>query len=238
MLNRYVDFVSDEDFLECVKWVCDAYPTSDEVDLADLQRNTIDPFKMTFDMVVGSPPFDTWIKTEEIRQRDKTINNRIGEFHQKLLGKVNGWTDLGVGDDTHVDIKKNDNSIFIELKNKFNTMNDDATNQCWDKLERATRNYPRCKAFWAFVISKNGNSGEEQWIKKGKTHNEQVRKIWGRKVYELVTGSPDSLDKVWVALPIAINDVLDKDEDISEQDVEKMKGIFDTAFTPVENLNT
>ena len=43
--NKYVDFVSDEHFIKCVKIVCDSYPEKvDEVDIESLQRNTIDPF--------------------------------------------------------------------------------------------------------------------------------------------------------------------------------------------------
>ena len=33
MVNKYVDFVSDEDFLECIKWVCDSYPINDKIDM-------------------------------------------------------------------------------------------------------------------------------------------------------------------------------------------------------------
>ena len=73
--------------------------------------------------------------TELLRQSDKTINTKIGEFHQELLSKVNGWVDLGIGDETEVDLKKEDNSIFIELKNKYNTVNSSSTKTCREKLE-------------------------------------------------------------------------------------------------------
>ena len=91
MSNKYVDFVSDEDFLDCVKWVCDAYPEdSSVINMDELKRNTIDPFKLVFDLINENMNIYDWIAHEKIRQHDKTINNRIGEFHQKLLGKVSG----------------------------------------------------------------------------------------------------------------------------------------------------
>ena len=57
MRNKFVDFVSDEDFLECINHVINVYPnfnnskTSREV--LTKSNNTIDEFKMIFDMCMG-----------------------------------------------------------------------------------------------------------------------------------------------------------------------------------------
>jgi len=229
MINKYVNFVSDKEFLECVKWVCSAYPESDEVNMKSLQKNTIDPFKLIFDIINGTLEVDNWINTERIRQNDKTINNRIGEFHQKLLGKVKDWVDLGVGDSTKVDLKKEDNSIFIELKNKHNTMNSDATAQCHAKLKRSIKKYPNATSYWAYIISKKGASGEVVWRYRKKS-NSKIKKIWGKKVYELITGDPNALENVWKALPIAINDFLNTTYQFSTQDKQKILKFFEAAF--------
>ena len=168
--NKYVNFVSDEHFLACVRHVCEAYPASKkEIELEVLYRNTLDPFKMVFDIINTKSTVDAWIKGETIRQGDKTLNNRIGDFHQRLLGGANGWTNLGTGDESKVDLKKSNNSIFIELKNKFNTVNADSLAQ----------------------------------VKS----DARIRKISGKKVYELVTGDPYALEAVWKALPKAMADL-------------------------------
>ena len=139
-MNKYVEFVSDEDFLECVRKVVDSYQTLDEnitpTSILTESKNTIDEFKTIFDVCVNQISFDEWSKIELTRQQDKTINNKIGEFHQELLGKVNGWADLGVGDETEIDLKKEDNTVFIELKNKYNTMNSSSEKTCREKLEK------------------------------------------------------------------------------------------------------
>lgn len=126
-MNKYVEFVSDEDFLECVRKVVESYQTLDEnvtpTSILTESKNTIDEFKTIFDVCVNQINFDEWLKFELTRQQDKTINNKIGEFHQELLGKVDGWVDLGMGDETEIDLKKEDNTVFVELKNKYNTMN-------------------------------------------------------------------------------------------------------------------
>ena len=123
MANKYVDFVSDDDFLECIKWVCDAYPEdSDIIDMKKLKRNALDPFKIFFDIFNNKLNLKEWIKSEKIRQSDKTVSNRIGDFHQNLLGKVDGWEDLGRGHPLGIDLKNKSDTLFIELKNKHNTV--------------------------------------------------------------------------------------------------------------------
>ncbi|MFH1317309.1 MAG: Eco47II family restriction endonuclease [Candidatus Woesearchaeota archaeon] len=231
MPNKYVDFVSDEEFLECVKWVCDAYPKNiSEIDMKKLHKNTIDPIKQIFDMVTGELSYEDWLKKENFRQVDKTVNNRIGEFHQMLLGKIDGWSDLGVGDLTKVDLKKNDNGIFIELKNKENTVNADSKNKLREKIEAVLETYPDSIVYWAYILSSNGDSGEDMWKLKGFEDNVKVRKIWGKQVYQLITGDSDGLEKVWKALPIVISDIIKKKVNLPEQDLKILQDFFESAF--------
>jgi hypothetical protein len=230
MTNQYVDFVSDEHFLKCVKWVCDAYlDPSLKLDKTWLQRNGVDPFKMIFDMVVRNRNFESLMEQEKSRQYDKKSGGRIGDFHQKLLGGVKGWVDLGVGDESKVDLKKEDNTIFIELKNKYNTVNSDSLNSVRRKLEKITKDFPNSIAYWAFVIEKNGTSGESEWIYLG-DNNPKLKKIWGSKLYELITGKPDALERTWIALPIAIKDILKDSKTISSLDMKELQIWFKDAF--------
>lgn len=228
--NKYVDFVSDEHFLECVRHVCDAYPSpSSAIDMKRLSRNGIDPIKMIFDMLSGRIDFKKWLQSEKVRQEDKTINNKIGEFHQMLLGGVKGWTDLGIGDDSHLDLRKNDGTIVIEIKNKHNTMNSSSTAKCREKLESSVNSNPRTTAYWAFIVSKNGSSGEAVWEYKGRI-NPRIKKIWGTNVYELVTGDPKALENTWKALESAIHDVLKDSSNINEKERKTLLGLFYAGF--------
>ncbi|KER05683.1 type II restriction enzyme eco47ii protein [Marine Group I thaumarchaeote SCGC AAA799-E16] len=230
MPNKYVDFVSDEHFLKCVKWVCDAYlDPSLKLDKAWLQRNGVDPFKMVFDMVVRNRDFNSLIENEKTRQFDKKSGGRIGDFHQKLLGGVSGWTDLGVGDDSKVDLKKDDNTVFMELKNKYNTVNSDSKDSVRRKLKKITEVHPGSTAYWAYVIEKDGTSGESEWVHLG-DNDPKIRKIWGSKLYEMITGKEDALEKTWVALPVAINDLISTTSPISSADVVELNEWFKDAF--------
>ncbi len=206
--HRYVDFVSDKHFLYCVKHVCSSYPAvgSSGYNLKQLKHNGFDMFKLIFDMVTTGVDIETWTKGEIVRQNDKKVNNTIGEFHQMLLGGVRGWVDLGIGDDSHVDLRKADGTIFIELKNKFNTVNDDSLTSVRGKLERCVKSNGSAVAYWAYIVAKNGSSGEANWRFKGRT-NSRIKKMWGSRIYEVVTGDDKALEKTINALPIALTDL-------------------------------
>ena len=229
MPNKYVNFVSDEHFLECVKHVCESYQEVASTELDDLSSNGIDPFKIIFDIENKRISFSEWLKKEALRQEDKTVNNTLGEFHQMLLGKVRGWTDLGIGDDSHLDLRKNDNTIFIELKNKENTLNADSKNQVREKLKAAITMYPTAIAYWAYIIKKDNTSGERIWKYRGDA-NPKIKVTWGSKVYELITGDPDALEKVWKVLPKAIAEVLGNGIGIPSQDLQKISEFFQNTF--------
>ncbi len=231
MSNKYVDFVPDKHFLECVVHVCKAYRESKEkLTVDDIKGNGLDPFKTVFDIANRGLNFGIWLKGEEVRQADKSLNNKIGEFHQKLLGGVKGWTDLGVGDDSKLDIKKNDETIFIELKNKENTVNADSADKVRDKLENVLEVHPEATAYWAYIISRNNDSGEKVWKKKGRKVDNRIKRIWGSKVYELITGDRNALKKTWESLPIAINDYFKGKAGITEADMKKLVELFGSAL--------
>lgn len=222
-MHKYVEFVSDEDFLECVRKVVESYQTLDEnvtpTSILTESKNTIDEFKTIFDVCVNQISFDEWSKIELTRQQDKTINNKIGEFHQELLGKVDGWVDLGIGDETEIDLKKEDNTVFVELKNKYNTMNSSSEKTCREKLENVIEKYPDATAYWAYVISKNYKSECRVW-KYQQREDERIRRISGDRLYAMVTGDSKALQKTFNAIPKAIVEILGEDYKLTEEDEE------------------
>lgn len=225
-MNKYVEFVSDEDFLICVKHVIDFY-LSDEYQKAPMtvlkeSKNDIDAIKTIFDVTVKQIGFDGWANKELERQQDKTINNKIGEFHQELLGKVDGWVDLGRGDETEIDLKKDDNTVFIELKNKYNTMNSSSTKTCREKLENVMDQYPNATAYWAYIISRKYKSENRVWKYQGR-ENEKIRRISGDLLYEMITGDTNALEKVYEAIPKAIVDLLGENYKLLPYDEKLMK---------------
>lgn len=229
--NRYVDFVSDAHFLCCVKYVCSAYPIGNsKAEIKDLTRNSLDLFKMLFDMLTSNKNVGNWIIQEKIRQSDKTISNKVGEFHQKLLGGVSGWQDLPKGNPLGIDLKKNDNSIFIELKNKHNTVKGEDLKNVFDKLKKIADKYPNAIIYYAYVIPKKPTSGEEIWRTSKREPNKRVKVIWGYRLYELVTGDKYALQKVWDKIPLAISDLLKPENNIFNEEKKELINLFHLTF--------
>ena len=228
--NKYVDFVSDSHFKKCVKIVCDTY-NSQIRDDKKLQKNGIDAIKMTFDMKLRGLDFQKWKSVESDRQNDKTVSNAIGDFHQNLLGKVKGWKNLGKGHESGLDLKKNDNSIFMELKNKDNDINGNVEATLRRKMMTQHQKTPNATIYFAYICAKNKKSEEKDWTprtdEKKKMHHKNIRRISGSKVYELITGKEDALEQVWKALPLAIKDLYGIDNTLSDIDQKEFKKWFD-----------
>ncbi len=154
-----------------------------------------------------------WTNFEIPRQHDKTVSNRIGDFHQRLLGRVDGWVDLGRGHPSGMDLKKEDDSIWMELKNKYNTMNSSSLRDTRFKCEELAEKYPNAKIYWAYIVSKNYESFDKTWIYKDNKQNvehdvnDNIRILAGKEVYTLVTGDETAFEQLFDAIPKAINDI-------------------------------
>lgn len=233
MSNKYVDFVSDKYFEKCVKYVCDAYANFFvNIDKDKLQSNGIDPIKMTFDIRKIDGSFNSWLIREKLRQDDKTAGMAIGQFHQMLLGGVDGWKDLMTGDGTHLDLQKEDNTIWMELKNKENTVNSASQHKMRERLEDVSETHPNCKCYWAYVVALNGKSENKIWwpYTNAKEKNENIRKLSGDKIYDVVTGSSGNLKKTLDALQKVIPIVCADSKKIKNEDIKQINTWFKDAF--------
>ena len=83
-------------------------------------RNVVDPFAAIFEIAGFKSDHYAWKISETARQAQKTLQNGIGEFHQKILGSVPGWTDMRRG--SVVDLRNESLKIIAEIKNKFSTV--------------------------------------------------------------------------------------------------------------------
>ena len=122
MRNYNLGFISDVDIYNHVKATVLQYRRS--INLKEFNKNIIDPIKLTFDSKIYGQTMAQTIESECIRQIDKTNNNRIGYFHQylfKLAG--NGWEVPANGDKGGFDVLNDQLHIYVEMKNKHNTMN-------------------------------------------------------------------------------------------------------------------
>ena len=107
MSNTYLKFISDEDLIKCIETLHKTYlKVNEEVDLKDFYKNKVDPIRFLFDKTFNKLDDRAIINNEISRQKEKTIGNAIGTFHENLLGCIDGVTKMPVG--SGYDIKKDE----------------------------------------------------------------------------------------------------------------------------------
>ena len=96
-------FISEEDFTNHVKATIEKYGEKlESFDLKRFNKNIIDPIKLIFDKTVYQSSWEEIVSNEIFRQRDKSNNNDIGYFHQRIFqyiknchvppnGEEGGW---------------------------------------------------------------------------------------------------------------------------------------------------
>jgi hypothetical protein len=211
MKNKYVNFISDEHFLDCVANLHNAYlKAKKNITKKNFYSNKVDTIKLTFDAKFNDINEESLIESEILRQIDKSINNSIGTFHEQILGGIKGFE---VGKLSGFDIKATDDTLFADIKNKHNTMNSSSAESLFQKLSKYADTYKKSKCYWVQVLAKS--SFCELW--KGEINGKEyshsrVYKISGDKFYALLSGNEDAFFQLYKNLPIAVNDYLNSIE--------------------------
>lgn len=125
----------------------------------DRKVTTIDGIKKETDKILFNLTDEKWVEFDNRRIRDKQINNKIGELHEYLLSNSNDYIKCCDVDKTiHVDIMKRDKSVFIELKNKYNTMNCASRKETIRRLVDIKKRYPNSLCLIGIINGQNNKS--------------------------------------------------------------------------------
>lgn len=223
MKNKYVDFISDEHFLDCVANLHNAYlKAKSNITKKSFYNNKVDTIKLTFDSTFNEIDEESLIQAEILRQIDKSINNSIGTFHEQILG---GIKDFEIGNLSGFDVKATDDTLFADIKNKHNTMNSSSAEALFQKLSRYADTYKKSKCYWVQILAKN--SFCELW--KGEINGKEyshsrVYKISGDQFYALLSGKQNALFQLYKNLPVAVKDYLNS---IEKSDLVKENSALD-----------
>ena len=211
MKNKYVDFISDEHFLDCVANLHNAYlKAKNNISKKNFYSNKVDTIKLTFDAKFNEIDEESLIQAEILRQIDKSINNSIGTFHEQILGGIEGFQ---IGNFSGFDIKAIDNTMFAEIKNKHNTMSSGLAEAVFQKLARFADDNKKANCYLVQILAKKSFNQKWEGIINGKeyTHS-RVFKISGDKFYALLSGQEDAFLKLYKSLPIVVKDYLNSIE--------------------------
>lgn len=222
-----IDFISYEDFKKHVRNTIAHYGEKLEpYDVEKFNSNIIDPVKMIFDKAVYGEDWPTLISNEIFRQRDKSNTNEIGYFYQRLFefvknchvppnGQEGGWDVIyDVPDGYVLDDGNTVHKIYVEMKNKHNTMNSAASGKTYIKMQNQLLNDDDCVCFLVEAIARRTqNIIWKTTVDKQKVSHKRIRRVSIDKFYEIVTGQADAFFKVCMALPHVVEEVLVESDD-------------------------
>ncbi len=212
-MRKYnLDFVSDDAIFAHVCNTVMKYRRG--INLKEFNKNIIDPIKLTFDSKIYGQTMAETIMSECIRQIDKTNNNAIGYFHQHLFKYAgNGWEVPENGEKGGFDVINEDKHIFVEMKNKHNTMNYASASDTYVKMQSKILHDDKATCMlveviasrsqnktWAVTVNKNGH--KEQY------EHERIRRVSMDKFYEIVFGKKDAFFRLCEELPHILDDVI------------------------------
>lgn len=243
-----LDFIDRNDFK---KHVSDTIKTYDNtlkgIDLHSFNSNIIDPIKLTFDSKVYRKTIEEVIENELVRQRDKTNTNAIGYFHQNLFKYIDNCEVPNVGFDV-IYTRPNGSRVYVEMKNKHNTMNSSAAQKTFLKMTTQILNDDNCDCYLVEIIAKR--SQNIVWnvsLDCERVSNEHIKRVSIDKFYEEVTGDKDAFYKICKQLPIIIDEIIsENDEFVVEDDTviselrstnpDILKSLYMLAFSTYEGF--
>ena len=216
MIDYNLGFISNEDIYNHVKNTVLQYRRN--INLKEFNKNLIDPIKMTFDAKIYGQDIRQAIEAECFRQIDKTNNNRIGYFHQYLFKYAGGsWIVPDNGELGGFDVLNDDLHIYVEMKNKHNTMNSASASDTYIKMQSKILKDDKAVCMLVETIAKNSQNIvwnltiNEKGRKESYSH-ERIRRVSMDKFYEIVFRDKYAFFKLCKALPTILDDVLSEDD--------------------------
>lgn len=229
-----LNWISDKELDDIVAQLLDKAKMAKSSATKKFGKNVIDPFSSLFEMSGFEMGYDEWIKSETARQAQKTLQNHIGDFHQKILGSCKGWMDKKTGG--VIDIVSDKKRIVAEIKNKYNTLSGGKLAELYysfDGLVMPKNSiYKDFTAYYVAVIPKKPDRYNKEFVpsdkQKGKKcpANNKIREIDGASFYTLVTGEQNALKNLFEILPSVISQITGK----AALNKEKLKAFFKLAY--------
>ena len=211
-------FISERDFTGHVQATIAQYGEKLEpYDLRKFNSNIVDPIKLIFDKTVYGLGWEEIVKNEIFRQRDKSNNNDIGYFHQKIFQYIGscsvpdeGW-DIIFEKDAGIGLPDGDRvrTVYVEMKNKHNTMNSSSSAKTYIKMQSQLLADDDCACFLVEAIAKRSqNITWQVTVDKKKCSHRRIRRVSIDEFYSLVTSQGDAFYQMCMLLPDIIENVV------------------------------
>ena len=219
-----LSFISEADFTKHVQQTIEKYGEKlESFDLKRFNKNIVDPVKLIFDKTVYQASWDEIIGNEIFRQRDKSNNNDIGYFHQRIFqymkhcrvpenGAEGGW-DVIYRNPDGIPLPEGGtvHTVYVEMKNKHNTMNSAAAGKTFIKMQNQLLNDDDCACFLVEAIAQRSQNVKwETTVDKKKVGHKLIRRVSIDRFYALVTGEEDAFYQMCMLLPSVIQKAVER----------------------------
>lgn len=104
------------DYITCCK------PIYDVLEDRHISKSAEDPFLKASMTGMYSMSESDYVKWEVIRQKQKALEMKWGDFHEELMGKFPDYETLPTGHESGCDVQKRDETEIFEIKNRDNTV--------------------------------------------------------------------------------------------------------------------
>lgn len=204
----FLKFINKEDFEKHVLSTVQSYEGNlQSINLKRFNSNIIDPIKLNFDKELYNKSWEEVIEQEIQRQRDKSNNNAIGYFHQNIFNYIKNCTVPKSGFD--IIYHNNDKTIYVELKNKHNTMNSSSAKSSYIKMQNQILNDSKCECYLVEVIApKSRNIPWKISIDNQQFSNQRIRKVSIDQFYSIVTNDNDAFVNLCEQLPVTLKKLI------------------------------
>lgn len=236
-------FISDQRIFDHVKETVMKYRFG--ISLDEFNSNLVDPIALTFNSKVYRQSIEAVLENEILRQIDKSNNNHIGYFHQNIFKYLNDkWHCPEKG----YDIVNLEKQIFVEMKNKHNTMNSSSSQQTYIRMQNTILKFPAAKCYLVEVIATK--SQDVVWkisLDGTPVSDERIRRVSIDKFYEIVTGDKVAFRKLCEKLSKILSDVVSSVElpmggntvikELNKIDKNILKSLFLLTFKTYEGFD-
>jgi len=244
-MHQYnLGFISNEDLFTHVKETVEKYRF--DIDLKKFNKNLIDPIKLTFDSKIYGKSLEETIELEIIRQMDKSNTNHIGYFHQNIFKYIDGeWNVPNQG----FDLVNESQKIYVELKNKHNTMNSSSAQKTYIAMQSQILKSAEITCLLVEVIAKQSQNIPWKISLNGEQYvHDNIRRVSMDKFYAIVTGKLDAFKSLCEVLPLVLEDVLSMQEqeniqnsvfdELSQISPNLLKSLYLLSFSKYEGFES
>ena len=214
-----LSFVSEKDFKKHVADTIEKYGEKlQPFNIERFNKNIVDPIKLIFDKTVYRATWEEIIGNEIFRQRDKSNNNDIGYFHQRIFQYIDkcevpdkGWDVIYRNNDSIL-LPDGDivSTVYVEMKNKHNTMNSASAGKTYIKMQHQLLEDDDCACFLVEAIAQRSqNIKWETTVDGKKVSHRRIRRVSLDQYYGLVTGDEKAFYNMCLILPDVIREVVE-----------------------------